>query len=90
MPQNKQVVYEIDRWILALLKAGADVAEKMDQFANSNRSTVIICNDISCGVVPTNPTMRAWREAVGKSMGLLTQYSDEVIRMYCGIPTRLR
>jgi len=90
MPKGKRVIYKIDRWILALLRADKDVAENIAPFTQSNCNAIIICNDISCGIVPIDPTMRAWREAVGKSIGLLAQHSDEIIRLFCGIPTRLK
>jgi len=90
MPNNAKAVYEIDRWILALIQASADVNEKIKQFALENPDAIVIGNDISCGVVPVDPMMRAWRDAVGRSLGILAQQSDEVVRLYCGIPTKLK
>ena len=90
MPQSKAVIYEIDRWILALVQAGMDVAIEVEKFAAANQDAVIICNDISCGVVPIDPVMRKWREAVGRATARLAQQSDEVIRLFCGIPSRLK
>ena len=89
-PEGKKIVYEIDRWILALIRADMDVAEKMGQFVKNNQDAIVICNDVSCGVVPVDPILRKWREEVGKFLGLLSQYSEEVIRLYCGISTRLK
>jgi adenosyl cobinamide kinase/adenosyl cobinamide phosphate guanylyltransferase len=67
-----------------------DVEKTVQGFIDSNKDSIVICNDISCGVVPVDPVLRKWREAVGKSMSALSQNSDEVIRLFCGIPTRVK
>jgi len=90
MPKNKKVIYEIDKWILALLKKELDVEAAIQQFINYNKDAIIICNDISCGVVPFDSMLRKWREETGRSMVLLSQKSDEVVRLFCGLPTRIK
>ncbi len=90
VPSNKRLFYEIDKWILALVRADADVTQAVQQFISTNAEAVVICNDISCGIVPTDPVLRKWREAVGRAMSELSRNSSEVVRLYCGIPTRLR
>lgn len=90
MPGGRKVVYEIDKWILALVRAGADVSAALQQFIQRSPDTVVICNDISCGVVPMGADMRQWREAAGRSMAELARASDEVFRLFCGIPTKIK
>jgi len=90
MPKGIIAVYEIDKWILALIKENADVPESVKQFIAENTDAIVICNDISGGIVPIDATFRKWREAVGRAMGQLAQNSDEVVRMFCGIPTTLK
>jgi len=89
-PENRKIIYEIDKWILALIKKDIDVEEAMRQFIDANRDKIVICNDISCGVVPLDPVLRKWREAVGKSLAILSRTSDEVIRLFCAIPARIK
>ena len=90
MPENKKIIYEIDKWILALVKSEIDAGEAMRQFIENNREAIVICNDISCGVVPLDPILRKWRETTGRSLALLSNISDEVIRLFCAIPTRIK
>ena len=90
MPKNKKILYEIDQWILALVKSDMDVEEAIGQFIDANRDAIVICNDISCGVVPADPVFRKWREATGRSLAMLSQKSDEVVRLFCGIPTKIK
>ena len=89
-PGRQKVVYGIDQWILALVKAELDVAAPVQRLIEQNADGIVICTDISCGVVPIDETLRTWREAVGRSLAALSLASDEVIRLYCGIPARLK
>ena len=90
MPEHKKVIYEIDKWILALVKEDIDTEEAVRQFVCRNSDAIVICNDISCGIVPMDAMLRKWREAVGRSLAELSLVSDEVIRLFCGIPTRIK
>ena len=92
MPEGK-ICYEIDQWILALIQDGqerSDIDEAVEGFLESYPEAIVICNDIFCGVVPIDPVLRAWREAVGRGMVMLNKQAMEVVRVFCGIPTRLK
>ena len=90
MPKGKKIIYETDKWILALIKNETETEPEIKKFMDSNNGAIVICNDISCGVVPIDPVMRKWRDAAGRSLAALSQKSDEVIRLFCGIPSRLK
>jgi hypothetical protein len=90
IPSGKKIIYEIDKWILALIKADMNVEGAVLELARLNPDAVIICNDISCGVVPADMVMRKWREWVGRSLAVLSRGSDEVIRVFCGIGARIK
>ena len=90
IPENKKIIYEIDKWVLALITANADVAEAVQRFIAANAEAVVICNDISCGIVPIDATHRKWRETVGRILAELSCCSSEVVRLFCGIPTKLK
>ena len=89
IPNGKKIIYEIDKWILAMIKDGMDVSTNIKEFIAKNINAVVICNDISCGVVPVDPVLRKWRDEVGRAMAMLVKDSDEVIRLFCGIPQRI-
>jgi len=90
MPENKRLIYEIDKWILALVKVCMDTEEMTRWFIERNPNAVVICNDVSCGIVPMDAVLRKWREAVGRSLAELSRCSNEVVRLFCGIPTRIK
>ena len=90
MPGGKKIIYEIDKWILSLVKADVNIEDSVREFIDGNRDAIIICNDISCGVVPLDPVLRKWRETAGRSLAMLSQASDEVVRLFCTIPGRIK
>ena len=87
--ESRKIINELDREILKWIQADEDVSEKIATLMKSYPEAVFICNDISCGIVPLCPTERKWREAVGRALGHIARQSEQVIRLYCGIPTRL-
>ena len=90
VPEKKKIIYELDKWILALTKTEINIEELIIEFIDKNRDAIVICNDISCGVVPLDPVLRKWREAAGRSLAKLSKASDEVVRMFCAIPSRIK
>ena len=87
---ERKIINQIDHWILSLIESDENVEEKVKELIDNNPDAVVICNDISCGVVPTSAIHRKWRDEVGRAMSLLAAHSDEVIRMFCGIPTKVK
>ena len=85
-----KIINDFDKWVLELVQTEQNTEEAVRRFIMDNANTVVICNDISCGVVPVDAVQRKWREAVGRAMAALAEASDEVIRLFCGIPTRVK
>ena len=90
LPGDKKIINNIDQWILAQIKAEADIPTAITHFINANPTAIVICTDISCGIVPMDATMRKWRDQVGRAMAQLSAASDQVVRMFCGIPTKIK
>lgn len=51
---------------------------------------ILICRDISAGIVPVDAETRAWREAVGRYLNRLAVQCSSVIRLFCGLPQILK
>ena len=78
----------LERFARACVRAGkepADVLARLDL-----RGKILICEDISCGVVPMDAEAREWREAVGRMNAALAAQADTVTRMFCGLPMELK
>lgn len=51
---------------------------------------IIICDEISSGIVPLKKEERFWREEVGRVLQLLSKKSNYVCRIFCGLPMVLK
>ena len=87
---DKKVIANLERFILACIKEEVSAKECLEDNIEKLRDKIIICDDISQGVVPADKTERAWREMTGRTMTYLGQEADEVIRVFCGIGTRVK
>lgn len=54
------------------------------------RDKIIICDEISSGIVPLKKEERYWREETGRVLQLLTKESNYVCRIFCGLPMVLK
>ena len=81
---ERRCICNFEKYVLYCVKNGVN---PIDDFG---ADSIIICNDISCGVVPVDPQMRAWRENTGRLLGALSQNADTVTRLFCGIPQQLK
>ena len=87
---DKKVIANLERFILACIKEEVSAKECLEDNIEKLRDKINICDDISQGVVPVDKTERAWREMTGRTMTYLGQEADEVIRVFCGIGTRVK
>lgn len=86
----QQLVDNLHLWVREQLAAGGDPVAYIQDHIDDYRDKVILCTDISCGLVPLSAEERAWREAVGRCMALLCARANRVVRLFCGIPTILK
>lgn len=82
---SKPVITHIERFALGCVRRGEEPKEywsaHLDQLSNS----ILIADDVSCGVVPIDATIRAWREATGRANNYLAGEASQVIRVFCGL-----
>ena len=76
--------------ILSQLDAGVDPLGYLSENAGLLKDKIIICDDISSGVVPMGEDMRRFREAAGRCATFLSKNADEVWRVFCGIGTQIK
>lgn len=87
---GQPLMEEFHLMVLELVKSGIDSVEYVKSHLDEYRGMVILCDDISCGVVPVDPIERRWREELGRALGVISQNSDEVVRVFCGIGTKIK
>ena len=87
---SKKVLNNVEEICYACIKADRDPVKFMAARRSKWANSVLIMNDISCGLVPMDPTDRAYREAASRLAIYLVSEADAVIRVFCGIPKRLK
>ena len=70
------------------MRTGKEPAEELKALDLSEK--ILICEDISCGVVPMDAEAREWREAVGRMNAMLASKAERVTRLFCGLPLELK
>ncbi len=80
------IVCDFHLKVLNMVKNGENPLNLLDDC----RDKVIICDDIFCGVVPVDELARKWREELGRFLTVAARESDEVVRVFCGLGTRLK
>ncbi len=80
----------LEEFALWCVRSGQDAVEIMKANRAAWQDSVLICQDIFCGVVPMGADMRAWREATGRLASYLAAEADSVTRVFCGLEEKLK
>lgn len=83
--QNAPVIDDLAQWLQT--QPSVETALSALRLAPN---TIIVCDEVGCGVVPLDKEQRAWRERVGRVSAALAEQADVVIHMVCGIPTVIK
>ena len=54
------------------------------------QDSILILQDIFCGVVPMGAENRAWRQRTGRLAQYLSKEASQVSRIFCGLEQRLK
>lgn len=87
---SRDIINALHRLVLTQLRNGVDPVEYCKANMPRLQSKIVICDDISCGVVPVDREMRHWREATGRMLNELARHADEVHRVFCGLGMQLK
>ncbi|MBE6014454.1 MAG: hypothetical protein E7241_03710 [Lachnospiraceae bacterium] len=89
-PLSAAFIKDYHRLVKRLIEEGEDPADYTSKLIEANPQAVITVDEVGCGVVPIEASAREYRETVGRVSCLIAAASDEVYRMYCGIPTKIK
>lgn len=87
---SKKVISGLDKLILFNALNGNESLKYIEENIESLKDKIIICDEISSGIVPIKKEERVWREEVGRVLRYLVLNSDEVYKIFFGIPKRLK
>ena len=88
--ENARVFHNFQQAVQNSLNAGEDPIKKLEYLLTCNPELIVLCDEVGCGVVPMDREERIWRETVGRLCCRMAERADEVYRVFCGIPMRLK
>lgn len=80
----------LEEFVLGCVRTGTEAKDYLEARRNEWRDIIFICTDISSGVVPFEKELRAWREMVGRTLMYLGKEAEEVTRIFCGLPQKIK
>ena len=87
---GKKVIYGLEKFIYGYEKRGQSADEYIRAQLHLMKDKIIICEDISRGLVPMDKLERAWRETNGRVVNAVAAEADEVYTVFCGIESRIK
>ena len=87
---SKECIYKIQEFTHACVKCGVDPLDYFLDHEAEWQDSILICEDIFCGVVPLGADMREWRQATGRLCKYLSGQAESVVRIFCGLEQRLK
>lgn len=87
---SKRVINKLEEFVLCCVRSGVETKDYLEEHRNEWKDSIMICTDISAGVVPCEKELRAWREMVGRTLMYLGKEAEEITRIFCGIPQKIK
>jgi len=87
---TKKAVDRLEEFVLGCVRCGMEAKDYLEANHEEWKDTVFICTDISSGIVPFEKELRAWREMVGRTLMYLGKEAEEVTRIFCGLPQKIK
>lgn len=83
-------LWHLEEYVYRCVQRGEDPLTFFRETKKKWANSVLICRDISGGIVPIDKTDRLWRMATGHLCQYLSKEADRVSRIFCGLEQRLK
>ena len=87
---SKDCIYAIEEFCYACIREDREPGEYFKAHAEQWKDSILICQDIFCGVVPMDAQLRRWRQETGRLCQYLSGEAEQVVRIFCGLEQRLK
>lgn len=87
---SKDAIYGLEQFALACVRSGIEAKEYLQDHRKELENKVVICTDISQGIVPMEAELRAMREMAGRAMVYLAKEAESVTRVFCGLGQEIK
>ena len=80
----------MEEFCYACVQQSIDPVDYFQTHREGWQDSVLICADLSSGVVPVDPVERRWRHSTGQLCQYLAGQANQVSRIFCGLEQRLK
>lgn len=87
---SKTCIYGIEEFAYACIQKNMEPMDYFKEHESEWQDSILICEDIFCGVVPLGADMREWRQATGRLCKHLALEAASVSRIFCGLEQKLK
>lgn len=87
---SRPCIDKIEEFTYACLASGREPLDYFRENREKWQDSILICQDIFCGVVPLGADLRKWRNETGRLCQYLSQEAEQVSRIFCGLEQRLK
>jgi adenosyl cobinamide kinase/adenosyl cobinamide phosphate guanylyltransferase len=87
---SRRCIDRLEEYVLACVREEKDPTAQFASAPEKWADSILICRDLSCGVVPISAEERAWRNETGCLCQFLAARADRVSRLFCGLEQRLK
>ena len=87
---SADTIDKLELFTLACVRSGTDARAFLEEKRECLESKIVICTDISQGVVPVDKENRIWREMTGRVLVYLAKEAMTVTRVFCGLGQRIK
>ena len=84
------VINHFHNWIKMKIAYDGCPEREIFEFVEKYPDCVIISDEVGNGIVPIKREERQWREYTGRALCQLAKDADEVYRIQCGIPVKIK
>ena len=87
---SRGAVCGLEQFVLGCVQRGENAIDYLEAHRDAWKDSVLIGMDFSCGLVPIDAQDRLWREENGRLNNYIASHAERVVRLFCGIPQRIK
>ena len=87
---SKRCINALEVFCYACVVRDMDPVAYFQAHGDAWKDSILICGDLSGGVVPVDPVLRQWRHATGLLSQYLAGQARQVSRIFCGLEQLLK
>ncbi len=87
---SAKAIANYEEWIRWQMAAGEDLEAFWKRFLEEQKDAIVIAREIGQGIVPLEKELRLFREQAGRMLCEIAKEAEEVWRVYCQIPMKIK